>query len=311
MRLADFEGEVPGAALSAAGYAGGWGYSSRHLSKCPGVHYGAGLVNQGLLYGIVFEDTAERARAGYDAGKADAEWANTQADLQGYPISCIIVWTADFPARWGDVSEYARGFHDGSKRPVGVYADGEVVRAAKAAGWVVFGWFTCSDGFPGSRDKTGRDMQQFCSGESGLVPVPGHDVDTNEVENPDALHAWGQSTGPVVDPEEAELMAIKDDLLNAMNAQELRLTDKINSLAVKPAVVRDAASEHVYVVSGQGKLWVNKDELMFLVLIGAAARWPNFEKGTETIPRVDPKYLAELPEVERPGGQLVPATPAS
>lgn len=192
--LADMRGTATWTDLHAVGYDGAFGYSGHNRGKCPAPGYGRALVAAGGLYVIVFEDSATRPLAGYLAGRDDAIFANNDAEGQGYPATCAIYWTADFDASWDQVKEYARGWHEHSHRPLGVYADGEVIRAAKAAGYVKYGWRTCSGGFRGSRDLTGVDMVQVCAGEAGLVPVPGHSVDTNRTQpGVSDIGAWSNS----------------------------------------------------------------------------------------------------------------------
>jgi hypothetical protein len=89
-----------------------------------------------------FEWYERRPLEGFAAGVADAQVADTLADQAGYPRDCAIYYSVDFGATWPQVSEYFRGVHSTSRRPVGVYGGVGIIQAAQAAGWATYGWVT-------------------------------------------------------------------------------------------------------------------------------------------------------------------------
>jgi hypothetical protein len=108
--------------------------------------------------------------------------------------------------------------------------------------------------------------------------------------------------------EEQELMAVKDEITKAIKDSqdttiaylakviadsEARLNDRIDRAGADGVALRDAKSKRVYVVTADGKTWVQPDELDLLVLLGRVQRWPGFHD-TKKIPVVDPKYLDGL-----------------
>jgi murein DD-endopeptidase MepM/ murein hydrolase activator NlpD len=62
------------------------------------------LLDGGLSLALVWETTASRAGAGFDAGVADAKAAEAQADALGYPGTAVIFYAVDyglgFPYGW-------------------------------------------------------------------------------------------------------------------------------------------------------------------------------------------------------------------
>lgn len=108
--------------------------------------------------------------------------------------------------------------------------------------------------------------------------------------------------------EEQELMSVMDEvrreleksrnetvqyLVVVMGDVEERLAERIDKAGAEGAAVRDAKSGKVYVVTADGKTWVQAEELNLGVLIGTVQRWPGFPD-TKRIPKVDPKYLDGL-----------------
>lgn len=173
-------------------------YTGHNRAKCPAKGYSASLVGAGGWVAYVFEDRANRALDGYQAGRSDGAFAVADVRAQGYPAGCVIFTTADFPAHWSQISEYVRGFSEVVKAAgyvCGLYADGECIRGAKAAGLIVVGWLTCSGGFPGSGDHTGVDIRQRCAGEGDQIAIAGYGIDTNYVDTP-FIAAWGQTVNP-------------------------------------------------------------------------------------------------------------------
>ena len=134
------------AAIKAAGYTGVLRYvcpiNDQTKGKVISGPEMAALRAAGLDVTLNFEWYETRPTKGYQAGIDDAHVADAQADALGYPVGCAIYYSVDFGATWGAVSEYFRGVHTASKRPVGVYGGIPIIRAAQDAGYARFGWVT-------------------------------------------------------------------------------------------------------------------------------------------------------------------------
>jgi hypothetical protein len=233
--MVDLRGTIPPTVLLKHAQ-GAFGYSGHNRAKCPAPTYGAELVAAGGWYAIVFEDRADRALDGYKAGRDDATYCVADARKQNYPTGCLLVATADFPARWSQITEYMRGWHEvvtAAGYVPGLYADGECIRGAKVAGYIAIGWLTCSGGFPGSHDQTGVDVKQRCAGESGQISIPPFSIDTNYLLT-DFIHAWGQHTTTHPNPEEltvADIEAIMNALggIKTEQAAQRAILDKLDA----------------------------------------------------------------------------------
>lgn len=145
------------------------------------------IFAHGLAIGLIDESTAERALAGYAAGKADAEafLARIPAKLgQMPPSSVAVAWTNDMdatPAQQATVLEYGRGYKDGlaGKLRVRCYANGAICAAAKAAGLVDFTWDAGGNGMRGTRlYRPQADENQGVGDEAHLGLAISIDSDT-------------------------------------------------------------------------------------------------------------------------------------
>lgn len=95
------------------------------------------LFAAGLRVGLVWETTANRAAAGFDAGALDADAANAMADRLGWPESRPIYYAVDFDADWGQVQPYFAGVMSRRRRPVGVYGSYRIIEgAAGVTSWL-------------------------------------------------------------------------------------------------------------------------------------------------------------------------------
>lgn len=176
-------------------------YSGHNRRKCPKPGYLVQLVARGGWTAIVFEDSATRALAGYQAGVDDAHFAIADAHAQGYPPGCSIFATADFDADPNRIRDYVTGFSKTVRAggfSMGLYANGACIRTFKSEGLITWGWLTCSGGFRGSRDHTGVDVWQRCAGQDGQIAIPGYSIDTNHILTVGGyIAAWGQHPGQV------------------------------------------------------------------------------------------------------------------
>lgn len=135
------------------------------------------LVAAGIEVFLVFEENADDASGGYNAGVTNAQLA-AQWVPQGYTLP---VWAAaDTDYQPGPpldtANEYVHGFSTvfGPSR-TGVYGEGALIDAAKASGWALAGgWQSSSSSFPGNATTSpNTSVQQGFDG-----PVPGTDADT-------------------------------------------------------------------------------------------------------------------------------------
>jgi hypothetical protein len=101
------------------------------------------LLEAGLTITLVWEYTAGRAAAGYQAGVDDAKAAEAQADALGYPKSCPIFYAVDFGTSPSVVTPYFQGIASVATRPVGVYGSLQVIEGVLNSGYATVAWQTC------------------------------------------------------------------------------------------------------------------------------------------------------------------------
>jgi hypothetical protein len=103
----------------------------------------------GMKIVSVFETTADRALAGYQAGLRDGLTAKQCAADVGQPEGSCIYFAVDFdpePGQMQSVIDYIKGCNDATpKLSTGVYGSFDVVTAVKAAGaashlWQTYAW---------------------------------------------------------------------------------------------------------------------------------------------------------------------------
>ena len=85
------------------------------------------LLDAGLKLALVWETTATRAGAGFEAGVADAKAAEAQADALGYPADAVIFYAVDYETTPTVVTPYFTGINSVAKRPVGVYGGVKII----------------------------------------------------------------------------------------------------------------------------------------------------------------------------------------
>lgn len=133
------------AAIKTAGYSGVIGYISRDPSKDLTGPQMKRYRSSGLLVGLVFETTANRAGQGYDAGRVDCAFAEAEAAKRGYPAGCVIFYAVDFDASISQIRSYFRGIKATHARyGWGAYGSAKVVdglqRLRPAASWQTVAW---------------------------------------------------------------------------------------------------------------------------------------------------------------------------
>ena len=117
-------------AVKQGGYSGSMRYFGQFLPKIirkPEIY---DYREHGVDMGAVYEDNANGALGGYQAGVIHASLANSQAADVEWPEYAAIYAAVDFqvsPNQIGLVTDYMRGFRDTLHHPAGVYGDGYVV----------------------------------------------------------------------------------------------------------------------------------------------------------------------------------------
>jgi murein DD-endopeptidase MepM/ murein hydrolase activator NlpD len=100
------------------------------------------LLDGGLSVALVWETTASRAGAGFDAGVADANAAEAQADALGYPGTAVIFYVVDHDATVSAVMPYFDGIKTVAKRPIGVYGGYDIIHGLIHGLGFPYGWQT-------------------------------------------------------------------------------------------------------------------------------------------------------------------------
>lgn len=181
MRGVDFSWARPGgAAIKAAGF----DFAIRYVPY-PG-HGGKGLSvaeiddlhANGVSIAMVYESTAERPLAGYDAGVFDATATQRAFDALGIPDSRPCYFAVDFdaqPGQYSVIDAYLQGAASvmGSGR-IGVYGSHNMVKHCHDYGTAR--WFWQALAWSGGRHFDGRHLYQSLNGQF----INGGEVDFNE-----------------------------------------------------------------------------------------------------------------------------------
>lgn len=135
----------PGA-LAADGYRGVIRYLSNDDSKNLHADERDAILGAGLLLGLVWETSAGRAGEGYNAGFADAQAANGEADALGVPGNVALYYAVDFDAAGSgqlpQVVSYFEGVRDAGGRPAGVYGGIDTIETVKNDVGTPYAWQT-------------------------------------------------------------------------------------------------------------------------------------------------------------------------
>lgn len=138
----------------------------------------------GLGIGLVWEESAQRALAGRDAGVADATAANAMAAALGVPADVIIFFAVDFDAAPDQVRPYFEGVH--SVRPrCGCYGGNKVIDPLMAAGLIQAGWQAGAASWSNGKVSPNASIVQRTSA-TVAHPIPS--TDENAIATTDG---WG------------------------------------------------------------------------------------------------------------------------
>lgn len=216
-----------GAALKAAGKVFACRYLSPDHSKNLARVEADDLAAHGIWSVVVWEATANRAKAGRAAGVADAKTASTQAAAAGMPSSRPIYFAVDFDATAADQA-YINAYLDGAasvigRDRVGIYGGYYPVKRALDGGHATWAWQTVawSGGQWDSRAVIRQGMQKNINGVSC-------DLDTATAAD---YGQWMPGKTPTVQEEDPMAGITKADIYDAVWTP-----DKINAPADAPDV---------------------------------------------------------------------------
>lgn len=133
--VVDYSWARPSAAdLRRRGYTGAMRYLSHEPGKNLSIPERDALWAEGIAIGLVWESSAGRPLAGFDAGLQDAKDGNWQASALGWPPFVPIGYAVDFdPAGKLDrIVDYFIGTLSVAGRPVGAYGSYEVLERLTA-----------------------------------------------------------------------------------------------------------------------------------------------------------------------------------
>lgn len=177
-----------------AAVAAGGSFVLRYLSRGSWTQVTAEEIAEylavGLRVGLVFETTANRALAGYGAGKSDAQYVREQLHILGFPEDMEVFFAVDSDTDPVSVEPYFQGVRD-AYAAGGVYGSYRVVHKIETefgiAGWQTAAWSN------GARDGAALVFQ---SGEQKRIG----DV-TVDVDYADSFGRWAYG-GPDMTPED-------------------------------------------------------------------------------------------------------------
>lgn len=197
-QVLDYSAGLPGAAaIKRAGYVGAVRYIGFPANpKCTNAGELRDFTAHGLGMALVFEQTADNWRGGYNAGVADYRTGRTHANMIGFPMDRPIYMAVDrdvvTTAEMNAALAYLRGARDAAGRPglVGVYGEHDV--CAAAAAWRGPSDDRLCDWFWQCRAWSGTPPRMFgrrhLYQHAGTVYVGGIACDINDVLATD----WGQ-----------------------------------------------------------------------------------------------------------------------
>ena len=151
----------------------------------------------GLAVGLIWETTAERALGGLKPGLADGDAALAKALALGNPPAAVAVWfTVDFDAtaeQQPAVLAYITGAGAGlaGRLADGVYANGAIDAACRAAKLAAYTWVAGGRGMRGTvafLESGAADVTQDVGDRQHLgLPIS---VDTDAAADPKLPWAW-------------------------------------------------------------------------------------------------------------------------
>ena len=162
------------AALKAAGVTFVVRYLSGGSSKDITAAEARALTDAAIDIVLVWETTANRAEAGFDAGVADARAAQHEAITVGMPVRRPIYFAVDEDTTVGPhITAYFKGIASVlDVARIGVYGGFAVVKGCLDAGLVTFAWQTSSWSH-GQREARAHLFQD----NNAHAPIPDTDVD--------------------------------------------------------------------------------------------------------------------------------------
>jgi len=222
--IVDYAWSKPGgAALVAAGVTGVMRYLSHDSSKTLQRSEADDLASHGIAMGVVFEDMANRAGDGYQAGMNDAVVAGYMLTGQrsGYtdlamPAGRPIYFACDYDANWVEVAPYFAGAaHQIGQDRVGIYAGLKIIEAAANAGYK---WLWQTGAWSGGQWSPKAVLRQEIQSRT----IGGVDCDVNDHQAED----WGQWTpgGEIVTPQDKQDIAklVLDGIPAVMEGVQVR-----------------------------------------------------------------------------------------
>lgn len=146
--ILDSASPIPAFAARSAGYVGVARYLSAYIPKAITKGELAGYRQVGLVVVLVYEDGAQDALGGANAGTAHGRIAAQQVAGLGLPASDVVVYVAvDFdvqPTEYAEVAAFLNGFQSSSGCVVAPYASAPFIawwfEQHPAYGWVSAGW---------------------------------------------------------------------------------------------------------------------------------------------------------------------------
>lgn len=140
-------------------------FVGRYLSYDPGKNINAAeyrrLHAAGIDVVLVWETTADRARAGAGAGRSDAENAEAQRKRCGIPPQAVHL-AVDFDAEGPEVEDYFRGAQQVLGDRLGAYAGYRAVKHLFDHGLIAHGWQTYA--WSGSLWDARAKVRQYSNG---------------------------------------------------------------------------------------------------------------------------------------------------
>lgn len=204
-----------GLAIERAGYVFACRYSSNDPSKDISRTEADDLAAHGVWTVVVRETTANRARAGRDAGIADAKAAVARATAAGMPLGRPLYFAIDYDAPASDraaICDYFRGVASviGLSR-TGGYGGYDQLKWLIDADLITWVWQTAA--WSGGRLLPGRHIYQYAR----TVSLAGVSCDINEALTSD-FGQWMPGKTPI--PEDTNDMA---DITQAQMVQIAKL----------------------------------------------------------------------------------------
>lgn len=213
----------------------------------------ADLHAHGMQAGVVWETTADRARQGFEAGRADAQEANRQASVLGWPGDRPLYYAVDFDAVTPMVQPYFDGVKAAGGRPWGVYgcySVAEGIGSQTPFVWQCAAWSGNGSGSGGSRQ--GRRLSRNTKLYQLVGYVLGNSCDANDV-----LGDWGgwhpdQTYAPTTSGDEFDMATVAEvvdpicaTVVGAQNGLGEHITNVKNDILTALTNVQGSLGAHI------------------------------------------------------------------